>query len=57
MAVCYAYVNNDAYLRIEALKDLASGRFREDVLTSNMGSWIIERECRESIADSANFES
>ncbi|KAJ2919899.1 hypothetical protein MD484_g561, partial [Candolleomyces efflorescens] len=41
--VCYAYINNDAYLRVEALKDLASGRFREDILTSNMGSWIIEQ--------------
>ncbi|KAJ2925277.1 hypothetical protein H1R20_g11818, partial [Candolleomyces eurysporus] len=51
--VCYGYVNNEAYLRIEALKELASGRFREDVLTSDMGSWIIEqyKASRENIGN------
>lgn len=44
-------MNNDAYIRAQALKDLASGRFREDVLTTNMGSWIIERESLKSTTD------
>ncbi|KAJ2917467.1 hypothetical protein MD484_g2900, partial [Candolleomyces efflorescens] len=54
--VCYAYVNNDAQLRLEALKDLASGGFREDVLSNDLGAWVIDeyKVAREKLGDTSD---
>ncbi|RXW25404.1 hypothetical protein EST38_g399 [Candolleomyces aberdarensis] len=54
--VCYAYVNNDAYLRIEALKSLASGKFREDILSNDLGAWVMEqyKVAREKLGDTSD---
>ncbi|KAJ2934277.1 hypothetical protein H1R20_g2819, partial [Candolleomyces eurysporus] len=56
LTICYAYVNNDAYLRIEALKSLASGTFREDILGNDLGAWIMEqyKVAREKIGDASD---
>ncbi|KAJ2917515.1 hypothetical protein MD484_g2899, partial [Candolleomyces efflorescens] len=54
--VCYAYVNNDDQLRLEALKRLASGEFREDTLSNDLGPWIIDQYklAREKIGDASD---
>ncbi|TFK21669.1 P-loop containing nucleoside triphosphate hydrolase protein [Coprinopsis marcescibilis] len=51
--VCYAYASNADYVKMRALATLASGDYREDVLSGELGDWIIKEysKCRDSLSE------
>lgn len=40
--VCYAYVNNLDYLRMCAMKSFSNDDYKQDVLSGDLGGWIIK---------------
>ncbi|KAF6749019.1 P-loop containing nucleoside triphosphate hydrolase protein [Ephemerocybe angulata] len=54
--VCYAYVSNVDYLRMSSMQALVGGGFKEDVLTGDLGAWIIQeyRAARDKLGDISN---
>ncbi|KAF8888411.1 P-loop containing nucleoside triphosphate hydrolase protein [Gymnopilus junonius] len=40
--VCFGFVNNTFYLRMKSLEKLASGAFRQDIISGGLGSWIAD---------------
>ena len=41
----YTYVDNEDYKRMRALKRLANGDYREDVLSDDLGHWVLKGVC------------
>ncbi|KAF9035475.1 P-loop containing nucleoside triphosphate hydrolase protein [Panaeolus papilionaceus] len=38
---CYGYVNNVDYVRMKSLTDFAGGTYRQDIISGNLGAWIM----------------
>ena len=39
--VCFGYVDNEDRKRMNALRTLAGDKYRQDILSNNIGEWII----------------
>jgi hypothetical protein len=40
----FAYVDNDDYKRVQSLERFADGTFRQDIISNDLGPWIINGE-------------
>ncbi|KAF8163821.1 P-loop containing nucleoside triphosphate hydrolase protein [Crassisporium funariophilum] len=41
--VCFGYVDNQHHTRMKALEQLASDTYRQDIISSNLGEWIMKQ--------------
>jgi hypothetical protein len=39
---CFAYISNDGYKRAQALNKFTDGSFRLDIISNNLGNWIMD---------------
>ncbi|KAJ3513132.1 hypothetical protein NLJ89_g3120 [Agrocybe chaxingu] len=40
--VCFGFASNEDYRRMMSLENLANGGFRQDIISHNLGAWIIQ---------------
>lgn len=43
--VCFGYIDNEDRNRIGALRALVDDKYRQDIISNNIGEWIIDGQC------------